>query len=60
MSIRALSSKSGLEKISVADASQTRTLDISRFIRKDDVAHPAEIEASAAAVARLVGYERPA
>ena len=52
--------ESGLDKISVADASQTRALDISRFIRKDGKAHPAEIEASAAAVARLIGYESPA
>ena len=52
--------ESGLDKISVADASQTRALDISRFISKDGVAHPAEIAASAAAVARLVGYESPA
>ncbi len=51
-------SESGLDKISVADASQTRALDISRFISKDGKAHPAEIEASAAAVARLVGYDR--
>ncbi len=52
--------ESGLDKISVADTSQTRALDISRFISKDGKAHPAEIEASAAAVARLVGYESPA
>jgi len=47
---------SGLDKISCADVSQTRALDVSRFIRHNGKAHAAEIEASAAALAQCVGF----
>ncbi len=50
---------SGLKKISCADVSQTRALDISRFVRQDGKAHSAEIEASAAALAKTVGFVTP-
>jgi mRNA interferase MazF len=47
---------SGLHKYSCADVSQARALDLSRFIRMDGKAHPAELEAAAAALAELIGY----
>jgi mRNA interferase MazF len=47
---------SGLHKYSCADVSQTRALDLARFVQKDGKAHPAELEAAAAALARLIGY----
>ncbi len=50
---------SGLSKISCADVSQTRALHISRFVRQDGKAHTAEIEASAAALAKSVGFVVP-
>lgn len=48
---------SGLDKISCADVSQTRALDVARFVSQDGKAHPAEVEASAAALAASVGYK---
>lgn len=50
---------SGLDKTSCVDLSQTRALDVSRFIRKDGRAHPAEIKASAVALAQIVGAFEP-
>ena len=47
---------SGLDKLSCADVSQTRALDVSRLVSHDGKAHPTEIEASAAALAKCVGY----
>jgi len=46
---------SGLSKMSCADVSQTRVLDIARFERRDGRAHPAEVEASARTLALIVG-----
>jgi mRNA-degrading endonuclease toxin of MazEF toxin-antitoxin module len=54
------SEESGLSKLSCADVSQTRALDISRFVSQDGEAHDAETEASAAALALCVGYTPPA
>jgi hypothetical protein len=48
--------ESGLSKLSCADVSQTRALDVSRFVSQDGKAHPTETEASAAALALCVGY----
>lgn len=48
---------SGLNKISCADVSQTRALDVARFVSQDGKAHPAEVEAGAAALAVSVGYK---
>ena len=45
--------------MSCADVSQTRVLDISRFERRDGRAHSAEVEASARALALLVGVTPP-
>lgn len=53
------SKESGLSKISCADVSQTRALDVSRFVRRDGKAHPAEVAASAAALAAIVGFVVP-
>lgn len=50
---------SGLTKISCADLSQTRVLDIARFERKDGRAHDAEVEASARTLALIVGVIFP-
>ncbi len=50
---------SGLKKLSCADVSQTRALDASRFVQHDGKAHPAEVEASAAALAKSVGFVAP-
>ena len=47
--------QSGLRKMSCADVSQTRALDVSRFVHKDGKAHPTEVEASAATLAQIVG-----
>jgi mRNA-degrading endonuclease toxin of MazEF toxin-antitoxin module len=47
---------SGLDKLSCADVSQTRALDVSRFVSQDGKAHPTETQASAAALAQCVGY----
>jgi len=47
--------ESGLTKMSCVDLSQTRALDIARFVRKDGKAHEAEIEAAASALAFVVG-----
>lgn len=47
---------SGLNKLSCADVSQTRALDVSRFVSQDGKAHPTEVEASAAALAKCAGY----
>jgi mRNA-degrading endonuclease toxin of MazEF toxin-antitoxin module len=47
---------SGLNKLSCADVSQMRALDVSRFVSHDGRAHPAEVAASAAALALCVGY----
>ncbi len=51
--------ESGLDKVSCADVSQTRALDISRFVRHAGRAHAAEVEATAAALARTVGHKPP-
>ena len=51
--------RSGLDKPSCADVSQTRALD-SRFISQDGKAQAVEIEAVAAALARTVGIVAPA
>jgi mRNA interferase MazF len=51
--------QNGLTKMSCVDVSQTRALDLSRFVRKDGKAHPAEIEASAATLAQSVGAFEP-
>jgi mRNA interferase MazF len=50
-------STSGLSKVSCADVTQTRTLatDSTRFKRKMGVAHPAELDATADALARGIG-----
>lgn len=50
---------SGLSKVSCADLSQTRVLDLSRFGRKDGRAHEAEVEASARTLALVVGVNFP-
>lgn len=47
--------QSGLSKMSCADVSQTRALDVSRLSHKAGKAHPAEVEASAATLAQIVG-----
>jgi mRNA interferase MazF len=47
---------SGLHKFSCADVSQCRALDVSRFVRMDGTAHPAELKAVAAAMAELIGF----
>lgn len=47
---------SGLRKLSIADVSQIRTLDIRRFKTKLGKADPTEVEAIAAALARISGY----
>ncbi len=47
---------SGLHKLSCADVSQVRALDVARFVRKDGKAHSVEVEATAAALAMLSGY----
>lgn len=49
--------QSGLSKMSCADVSQTRALDVSRLISKDGKAHPTEVEASAATLAQIVGVD---
>ena len=49
------SSTSGLSKLSCADVSQTRALDLSRFVRRDGRAHDAEVEVSARTLALIVG-----
>jgi mRNA interferase MazF len=54
------SKESGLTKISCADVSQTRALDLARFISKDGKAHEAEIEATSRALAEAVGVIVPA
>ena len=46
----------GLNKLSCADVSQTRALDVSRFVSQDGTAHPTEVKASAAALAKCAGY----
>lgn len=51
------SDESGLSKISCADVSQARALDLSRFVRKDGAAHPTETQVSAAMLALLVGAD---
>lgn len=51
--------ESGLSKVSCADVSQTRALDISRFISQAGRAHAVEVEATAAALAQTVGYKPP-
>ena len=51
--------QSGLSKMSCVDLSQTRALDLSRFKRKDGLAHPTELEVSAATLAQLVGAFMP-
>jgi mRNA-degrading endonuclease toxin of MazEF toxin-antitoxin module len=51
--------ESGLTKVSCADVSQTRALDIARFVRQAGRAHVAEVEATAAALAQTVGYQPP-
>lgn len=51
--------ENGLDKMSCIDVSQTRALDVERFQRQSGRAHPAETEASAAALARCVGYIQP-
>ena len=48
------SDESGLSKLSCADVSQTRALDLSRFVRKSGVAHPTETQISARMLASLV------
>ncbi len=50
---------SGLRKISCADVSQTRALDVARFWWRSGKAHPAEVEATAAALATLAGVPAP-
>ncbi len=50
---------SGLSKMSCADVSQTRVLDITRFERRDGRAHSAEVEASARTLALIVGVTLP-
>jgi mRNA-degrading endonuclease toxin of MazEF toxin-antitoxin module len=50
---------SGLKKLSCADVTQTRVLDISRFDRRDGRAHPAEVEATARTLALIVGVTLP-
>ena len=47
--------ESGLTKLSCADISQTRALDISRFERKIGKAHPTETQATADELAASVG-----
>lgn len=51
------SDESGLSKLSCADVSQTRALDLSRFVRKDGAAHPAKTQVSAEMLASLVGAD---
>lgn len=51
--------ENGLDKMSCIDVSQTRALDVERFKRQNGRAHNAETEASAAALARCVGYIQP-
>lgn len=51
--------ENGLHKMSCIDVSQTRALDTARFMRHDGRAHHAETQASAAALARCVGYIHP-
>jgi mRNA interferase MazF len=51
--------ESGLHKLSCADVSQTRALDVSRFVSHDGQAHPIETAASAAALALCIGYATP-
>lgn len=51
--------ENGLSKLSCIDVSQTRALDTGRFERQSGRAHHAETEASAAALARCVGYIQP-
>ncbi len=46
---------SGLTKLSCADVSQTRALDISRFERRIGKAHPTETQATADELAASVG-----
>ena len=48
--------KSGLRKLSLADVSQIRALDIRRFETKLGKADAIEVEAIAAALARISGY----
>ena len=47
---------SGLRKLSLADTSQIRALDIRRFEARLGKADPIEVEAIAAALARISGY----
>lgn len=49
------SAESGLTKLSCADVSQTRALDVSRFADKMGKAHPTETQASADQLAANVG-----
>lgn len=51
--------ENGLDKMSCIDLSQTRALDVERFLKQNGRAHNAETEASAAALARCVGYIQP-
>lgn len=51
--------ESGLAKFSCADVSQTRTLDISRFVRKNGRAHPAEVATTALMLAIFAGVPMP-
>lgn len=51
------SDESGLSKLSCADVSQTRALDLSRFVRKDGEAHPTETQFSARMLASMVGAD---
>lgn len=50
---------SGLTKLSCADVSQTRALDVARVVSQTGKAHSAEIEACAAALAKSVGFVPP-
>ena len=52
--------ESGLSKVCCADVSQTRALDVSRFVRKDGRAHPAEVDATAKALATVIEVPDPA
>lgn len=51
--------ESGLEKLSCADVSQIRALDLARFIRKNGKAHETEAEAASRALAEAVGVRVP-
>ena len=47
---------SGLRKLSLADVSQIRALDVARFEKRLGQAEASEVEAIATALARLSGY----